>query len=258
MRSHAMALEWALALAARRLRVYPAADSKAPICPNGINAATCDSFEVQQLWKDYPGTLVGVRTGAASGLDVLDVDFRNGGDIWLARQPDLLSQTRVHETRSGGIHLLFRHAGGLRCSQGRVANGVDVRADGGGVIWWPATGLPVQCTLPPAEWPAWLLALALPPTHPAQPAPMPPRHVSAYGRGALASAARRVAGAREGRRNCVLNAEAFSLARLIREGTLDERYVSEALTAAAVQAGLTPAEIARTLRSALQAGGRNV
>jgi hypothetical protein len=25
----------------------------------------------------------------------------------------------------------------LRCSRGRIAPGVDVRADGGYVIWWP-------------------------------------------------------------------------------------------------------------------------
>jgi hypothetical protein len=35
------------------------------------------------------------------------------------------------------LHFFFQHAPGLRCSRGLIAPGVDVRADGGYVIWWP-------------------------------------------------------------------------------------------------------------------------
>jgi len=81
---------------------------------------------------------MGVPTGAVSGLDVLDVDA--AGLVWLDQNYSRLPATRAHETRSGGRHLLFNHAQGLRCSAGRVATGVDVRADGGYVIWWPREG----------------------------------------------------------------------------------------------------------------------
>src|SRR5262249_4303499 len=65
-----------------------------------------------------------------------------------------------HETRSGGIHLLFRHASSLRCSaDDRIAHGVHVRADAGYIIWWPREGLPV-CEAPIAEWPSDVLAAA--------------------------------------------------------------------------------------------------
>jgi Bifunctional DNA primase/polymerase, N-terminal/Primase C terminal 2 (PriCT-2) len=100
--------------------------------------------------------LVGVLTGSPSGFDVLDVDTH--GIDWFARQH--LALTRMHQTRSGGIHLFFRHAEGLRNSVGRIANGVDVRAEGGLIVWWPREGFPV-CEAPIAEWPEELLRLAM-------------------------------------------------------------------------------------------------
>jgi hypothetical protein len=65
----------------------------------------------------------------------------------------------MHQTPSGGHHLLFKHAPGLRCSTGRIADGIDVKADGGFVVWWPAAFYPVT-EAPVADWPAWLLELA--------------------------------------------------------------------------------------------------
>jgi hypothetical protein len=46
------------------------------------------------------------------------------------------------------LHLIFQHAAGLRCSAEKIAAGVDVRAIGGYVIWWPAAGLPVPAEMP--------------------------------------------------------------------------------------------------------------
>jgi hypothetical protein len=93
-----------------------------------------------------------------SGFDVLDVDV--AGLSWLDEVWDRLPPTRAHATRSGGRHLFFKHADGLRNSVGRVSDGVDVRADGGFVIWWPRQGLRVLSDAEIAEWPAWLLELA--------------------------------------------------------------------------------------------------
>jgi hypothetical protein len=101
--------------------------------------------------------LAGVPTGEASGIDVLDVDPAGAG--WYDRHFSALPLTQAHATRRDGLHLLFWHAAGLRCSQGRIAPGVDVRADGGYVIWWPREGLPAE-DWPICEWPDWLLALA--------------------------------------------------------------------------------------------------
>jgi hypothetical protein len=64
-----------------------------------------------------------------------------------------MPETRAHETPSGGLHLVFKHMPGLRCSVSRLGLGIDVRADGGYVIWWPAAGYPVLCEAPIADWP---------------------------------------------------------------------------------------------------------
>jgi Bifunctional DNA primase/polymerase, N-terminal/Primase C terminal 2 (PriCT-2) len=107
---------------------------------------------------DSEWALVGVPTGSVTGFDVLDVDVE--GLPWFDAQH--LPLTRMHQTRSGGIHLFFKHVDGLRGSVSRIAAGVDVRAEGNMVIWWARQGLPV-CEAPIAEWPEWLLQLAMKP-----------------------------------------------------------------------------------------------
>ena len=64
-----------------------------------------------------------------------------------------VTPTRPHRTRSGGLHLIFGHYDGLKCSAGKIARGVDVRADGGYILWWPAAGLPMLSDAPIAPWP---------------------------------------------------------------------------------------------------------
>ena len=97
--------------------------------------------KVNPRWDAWP--LVGVATGAASGFDVLDIDPPDGL-AWYDANFDALPTTRAHTTQRGGLHLLFRSAPGLRSSASRIAAGVDVRADGGYVIWWPREGLAVD------------------------------------------------------------------------------------------------------------------
>jgi hypothetical protein len=98
-------------------------------------------------FEDYSGwPLVGVPTGAAGGLDVLDVDL--AGVCWFDQHYDQLPPTRAHETRGGGRHLTFRHSEDLRCSASKIAPGVDVRADGGYAVWWPREGFRVVSDAP--------------------------------------------------------------------------------------------------------------
>ena len=139
------ALAAALALVDQGLPCFPCAPTKCPATPSGFKDAISTREGLTELWRLYPGSLVGVPTGEASGLSVLDVDPRNGGGKWFAANRSSLPVTRVHRTRSGGVHLLFRHRAGLRCSAGKIAPGIDVRATGGYVIWWPAAGLPELC-----------------------------------------------------------------------------------------------------------------
>jgi hypothetical protein len=105
----------ALELAAQEIPCFPCADDKRRTTPHGFKDATCDPDEVRRLWDRYPGELIGVPTGEPSGLAVLDIDPRHGGDRWFQVHRDRLLPTRVHNTRSGGVHLVFKNDPTLRC-----------------------------------------------------------------------------------------------------------------------------------------------
>src|SRR5262245_56640014 len=159
-RSKNTAREAAVALALDDFQCFPVWPSKCPATPRGILDATDDPFALLALWEKHPrAPLVGVRTGEASGVDALDIDakHREAGDWWRENR-DRLPRTRAHRSRGGGLHLFFQHAPVLRCRTSKIARGVDVKADGGCVTWWPANGLPVLCDAEPAPWPARLLA----------------------------------------------------------------------------------------------------
>jgi hypothetical protein len=129
-----------------QLPIFPCNAAKEPLTEHGFKDARRGAN-----WKGWP--LVGFATGAASGIDVLDID--PDGRTWFDANFDALPTTRAHSTQRG-LHLLFKHAPGLRCSTDKIADGVDVRADGGYAVWWPREGLPIE-EAPICEWPEWLL-----------------------------------------------------------------------------------------------------
>ncbi len=253
------ALGAALALG---LPAFPCRTDKAPACPHGFHDATADPSALRELWRRHPAPLVGVPTGDASGVDALDIDAPRHPEaaVWWVQHRRRLPTTRTHRTRSGGLHVLFEHAAGMRCWTGRPVSGIDGRADGGYIVWWPTEGEPVLREEPPAPWPDWLLDELTPP-----PARTPawalatdlssPERGSRYGSAALRHAANRVARAPVGNRNSTLNNEAFGVARLVAAGVLNAQDVADTLAAAAVASGLAPREVEATLRSALAARG---
>src|SRR4051812_42737001 len=125
-------LDKALTLADMGLPVFPLLADKSPACAGGFKAATTDPAENRPLFSNFGAVLIGVPTGPRSKLAVLDIDAKKGGDQWLAEHKHRLPTTRCHHTRSiGGQHFLFRHVEGLRCSESKIARGVDICAAGG-------------------------------------------------------------------------------------------------------------------------------
>lgn len=144
----------ALALARQRLPVFPCDPlTKRPLTEHGFKDATQDEAQITRWWRAYPQALIGVPTGAASGLVAIDVDPK--GREWYWREKPRLGRYRLHQTRRGK-HLLYRLNGEqIHNSTGELAAGVDIRGEGGFVIWWPAHGM--MSLGEPGELPAWLV-----------------------------------------------------------------------------------------------------
>src|SRR5262249_52223107 len=239
--SCALALQAALDLARSGLAVFPCGYSKRPTCEHGLLDATTDATVLRELWRRHSGELVAVRTGAVSGVDVLDLDAKHSGarNWWHAHRAEL-PVTRVHRTRSGGLHLVFRHAQGLRCSTSKLARGVDVKADGGCAIWWPAGGRPVLGEGAPAPWPAWLGA-----------APTPPGRVIPDDR-RLCQLLRRLATSHEGERNDIAYWASCRFSEMVATGLISTREAEALIIDAAMAAGLPRGEAIATARSGLR------
>lgn len=126
-----------------------------------------------RMWERRPASIIGIRTGAASGLVVLDFDRHPGGADGLSVLRELkasgeLPQTVTARTGGGGYHLYFQHPD-LAAVPTRPGwrPGVDVKSDGGYVVAAPSakTGRPAYGWYPGrapwehplAELPATLL-----------------------------------------------------------------------------------------------------
>ncbi|HLY55707.1 MAG TPA: bifunctional DNA primase/polymerase [Stellaceae bacterium] len=256
-------LDYAVELATQGYRVHPCGADKRPLCKGWPDLASSGTGEVRALWREHGGPLIGVVTGEKSGIDVLDIDMPRHTEAaaWWREIEPALPPTRIHRTRSGGLHVLFRHAPGLRNWTGRPVPGVDGRADGGYAIWWPAAGEPVLSNAEPGDWQPGLLdevrrtELRRIRWPVADRKPAVGDHSTRYARAALDLAAERVANAPAGSRNTALNREAYMLARFVSADLVGVAEAAEVLATAALAAGLSARETAATITSVLRAGG---
>ena len=138
------------------LPVFPCKPDKRPWTEHGFKDASRNIEQIAGWWDQWPDALIGVPTGAESKLLVIDIDPE--GAEWYRAHEAELACGRVHQTRRGHHLLYLMPAREIRCSTGKIAPGVDVRAVGGYVIWWPANGCESVGDLADiTEVPAWLL-----------------------------------------------------------------------------------------------------
>lgn len=145
---------------------------KHPLARHGFKDATTDPKTLSRWWTSWPHANVGIATGRASGLLVIDIDSGKGGDESLRSLEEThgpLPETPTVLTGGGGRHLYFRLPDRAVPSRVGIVTGVDVRGDGGYVIAPPsahrsgrpylwAVGFEIgEITLP--EIPRWLLKL---------------------------------------------------------------------------------------------------
>ena len=143
---------------------------KHPRTEHGFRDATKDPTEVRRIWGRTPRANIGIATGA-SGLVVLDIDPRNGGDGALAgleHHHGRLPDTCRALTGGGGVHYVYcRPEGAPKVKGAPLARGVDVKADGGYIVAapsghisgkryaWEVTAHPTDVV--PQALPAWAL-----------------------------------------------------------------------------------------------------
>ncbi|MEO1110558.1 MAG: phage/plasmid primase, P4 family [Pseudomonadota bacterium] len=242
----------------------------------GLYKATCDEKQIRAWWAKWPKALIGMPTGKASGVFVVDLDPR--GDETLEDVEQRLAAA-VGElppglraiTQSGGAHYYFKLPQGEETPRNSAKKlpGVDWRGDGGYVIVPPSMmldGKGYHWSLGPdegeaADAPPMLLDLIYQrgkfARHASSPGsagtafsgPAGPRSVSASDRGdeavrkyvqkALDNGAAEVLSAAEGTRGSTLNAVAFSLGKFVAAGALSEREVWAALRDSADANGMS-------------------
>jgi hypothetical protein len=173
-------LEAALSYAARAWRVIPLhnitesgcsckrpeceSQGKHPRVKDWPKDATTDTEKIRGWWKMWPLANVGIATGLASGLCVIDVDVARGGDdsLWVL-QEELGKFPRTVEslTGGGGRHLLFDPRGAVvGCSSDKLGPGVDVRGDGGLIVAPPSGHISGKCYIWEASSAPGLIELA--------------------------------------------------------------------------------------------------
>ena len=238
--------------------------------------ATTDARQLRNWWHWQPHANVGVVTGRASGLVVVDIDPHHEGDLTrkaLEAAGHAFPPTLTARTRSGGWHLFYRAPEGRRVANttGSLAGvgstpGIDVRGDRGYIIVapsvrpvspGPATGAPrfgryqwVASDDALAAAPAWaVVGRPREPVAPSRPAASPASAPEKRAAAALGAEVRRVRSAGEGERNVVLFQAAANLFEICNTGWLDEAEVRAELTEAGLAAGLSASEVSDTLRA---------
>jgi len=129
----------ALCYASRGWPVFPCRRrGKEPLVPGGFKATTTDPATIRSWWRRWPDANIGLATGRPSGLIVLDVDPRHGGDETLLDLPPL-PHTVECLTGGGGRHVYLQWPGfAVRCRPNAFGPGLDLKADGGYVLLPPS------------------------------------------------------------------------------------------------------------------------
>lgn len=248
---------------AEQRNVYIGASLRRPDAPRNKRARKSDFYTAPAVWVDLDD---GDAAEAAE-------------ERWAAEEPTIVVLTgrhphlRLHAywrmlaplTTAADVKDACQRVGGALGGDPAVAHEGALMRLGGSVAWPVKTGRvpeltevygpPDLCPIPVPKH-AFDVAYPAPAKPAATPAPAPkplptaPRARSRYAEQALRNGLNRIAQAGEGQRNNILNAETFSLWRLVLEGALPADVVESAIQQAAAHAGLGENEIAATIASA--------
>ncbi len=179
--------------AEKGLKVFPVYEIKDGICAckkgescgdpgkhpgirGGFLSATDDREKIAKWLKKCPDANIGIRTGAESGIFVVDDDGNEGRDNLEALQMKYGELPDTWKARTGrGGHRYFKHPGDIKiqCSTSQIAHKIDIKGDGGYVVAPPSVHIlgkryeweegfsPDDMLL--ADAPGWLIKRAIEP-----------------------------------------------------------------------------------------------
>jgi hypothetical protein len=233
-------IESALQYAGRNWPVLPLT-GKRPLIAGGVHGASRDPTIIEQWWRRWPHASIGIACGAPSGVVVIDIDVPS-------EVPELCNlQTLSASTPSGGRHKYCRYIEGIRS---QVFDWGEVRSTGLYVVAPPGLGREWINNLVIADVPEHLAKIihgtptvtSLPSGSWADAIADHRKTVARWSREesfalvAYRNATNRVLNAKH--RMIALNAETYSLGRLVGRGWITQSDVVRGMEAASRHNGL--------------------
>ena len=140
----------ALAYAATGIPVFPCRSTNKAPCTGkgGFKKATTNIAQINKWWAQHPDAMIGIPTGTASGIFVVDLDIpkqANGeltpDGITAWEKTGLACETYEVQTGSGGRHIYFKYdeSHPVTNKEGWFkGQGINIRGNGGYVIAPPS------------------------------------------------------------------------------------------------------------------------
>ena len=134
-------LDVAMFYVEHNIKTFPVKrQGKSPLCPKGFKSATTDKVVLQEWNKKFPDCNIGIPTGHINGLLVVDVDGEQGFES-LNHLELIYGKLDAPTVITGkGKHLYFKIPENieLKCSTSKIADHIDIRANGGYVVAPPS------------------------------------------------------------------------------------------------------------------------
>ena len=102
---------------------------------NGSKSASKDPKHITELFTTYPKANLGVATGEMSMITVIDIDSLEAKDF--LKREGFAPKTRIHKTPRGW-HVIVPYNPDLKQTANIDGMKIDVRSDGGYVVWPPS------------------------------------------------------------------------------------------------------------------------
>lgn len=241
-------LDIATFYAQNNIKTFPIKrQGKSPLCTKGFKDATTDKVVLQEWNKKFSDCNIGIPTGHINNIFVVDIDGEQGFES-LNRLEVIYGKLDAPTVKTGkGKHLYFKMPENveLKCSTSKIADHIDIRANGGYVVAPPSIhenghrytweNFALNQDFPQA--PSWLISLI---TN-AEKQPLP-----------VSGVLEEISNAPQGQRNDTLYKRSISLIARAMRKNLNMAEIKENIINAAMQSGLSTEEALKTFDNALK------